>query len=569
MNRQYSMWWLFLLLGSGLMVSFAGVAASDEPKKEAKPQISPLLDQVTLAAEERVIKPSSILKTNLGGYAAGGLRIRLNKNKVQAFAPGEEQPRWEATAPEKIHLSWLTANSKVVYLAGYTVNEKNEEAQAESPLRVRRLDLASGKSLEDLVIANKADRKKNHSLQNVLASDGRVVVLSASTDDDRGFEGVGQLVPYRVTCFKDGEARPLWSKTFPSAGKTARDDAALLWAARAPEKVQPDIRTLSRLGGDILVCAGPTQDLICLKGDTGEQLWRVERIWEFKRNFIGPSVWQHIFGRSSSVPDDKNKKKDKKEKMELLSEANAIVGGPMVVPNSKAGKGESSIFVAVSKGPARYAAYLSDCVVYELDSQGNPLAMANLPRMVRGGWYRLQKDGLVWACQGNSFVKLGLSPRRSRGFGLGRGGSDLLCRVDWHRQLSVEQPEAWLVSDPAGQPLAFTDTHAFRVIAGGYVLEPSATAYNFPIAVIDLKKGVDSNWMLKVPFKGRLPEPETNYSREQSPTGKDRWSTHGPHVLAITWLQVEDSRLRVTLGMEKWSRSLEFQLADVLGRKRQ
>src|SRR6516164_56555 len=137
MNRQYSMWWLFLLLGSGLMVSFAGVAASDEPKKEAKPQISPLLDQVTLAAEERVIKPSSILKTNLGGYAAGGLRIRLNKNKVQAFAPGEEQPRWEATAPEKIHLSWLTANSKVVYLAGYTVNEKNEEAQAESPLRVR------------------------------------------------------------------------------------------------------------------------------------------------------------------------------------------------------------------------------------------------------------------------------------------------------------------------------------------------------------------------------------------------------------------------------------------------
>jgi hypothetical protein len=83
-----------------------------------------------------------------------------------------------------------------------------------------------------------------------------------------------------------------------------------------------------------------------------------------------------------------------------------------------------------------------------------------------------------------------------------------------------------------------------------------------------LRTGTDRAMVLRVPFKGKLPAPKTNYSGIITPQGKARWKTMGPHVLAITWLQVEDNRLRVTVGMEEWARSLEFDLDEIQGRKR-
>src|SRR5207237_1978584 len=96
--------------------------------------------------------------------------------------------------------------------------------------------------------------------------------------------------------------------------------------------------------------------------------------------------------------DEENEKKqserkERKEKQRPPERYSAIVGGPIVVPTPEAGKGKHSIFMAVAKGPASYSSYLSDCVIYELGSDGRPLAMANLPRMVRGGSFRVQKDG--------------------------------------------------------------------------------------------------------------------------------------------------------------------------------
>jgi len=105
--------------------------------------------------------------------------------------------------------------------------------------------------------------------------------------------------------------------------------------------------------------------------------------------------------------------------------------------------------------------------------------------------------------------------------------------------------------------------HAFRVCAGGYVTEPNAGTYHFPLSMVDLKTGADRAMLLSVPFKGKLPEPKINYSSTSTPQGKPRLQTMGPHVLAITWLQVEESRLQVTLGMEKWSRSVEFDLSQL------
>lgn len=427
--------------------------------------------------------------------------------------------------------------------------------------------------MEDLAIDGKPGPKETENIQGALASSSRVVVITMTTDDDTGWDGRGQLISYRVSSFKTGAASSDWSKTFTSAGKAARPGVALLWAAGAPAKVQPDVQPLSWLGEDLLVCAGPIQDILCLESNTGKERWRVERIWEFERHFIGPSVWQHEFGRFGE--DDVEKKNEKSEKDQKTEKKpstrqHSIIGGPVVVdlPKDQRGGQDRSIFVAVANGPNRYGEYLSDCVLYELGSSGRPVAMVNLPRMIRGSEYRVQQDGLVWACQGGALVKVGVSRQRDPGIGMGPGGPDLLCRIDWYRHLSPKDRDAWLTSEPAGDPLGFGDQYAFRVLGGGYVTDPEAGIYQFPLSIIDLKTGADRELVLRVPYKGKIPEPETNYSRSTSPQGKDRWQTMGPHFLAITGLQVEGKRLHVTLGMEKWAKSLEFDIDELQGPKR-
>ena len=314
----------------------------------------------------------------------------------------------------------------------------------------------------------------------------------------------------------------------------------MLWAARAPYKVQPSVAPLTVLGKDILVCAGALQDLIRLEGASGKTVWRQERIWEYERGFIGPSVWQHFIGRNGEDPflaklkkkakeQDKNEPK-KEEKEPEPSRHNSVVGGPIVVPALK--DGSPHMFVAVAKGPAEYAAYLSECVIYELNSSGipffNPVAMTTVPRMVLGGKYKVQRDGLVWACEGGAFVKLATSLPKNIISGIGPGGSDCLYRVAWYRHLLHEQPRAWLTSVPAGDPICFNDTHAFRVI-GGYVTDRAEKLYRFPIAVIDLKNGIDRQMLLSVPFKGELGEPKSNYSKSTI-DGKEAWHSSVPQV---------------------------------------
>jgi hypothetical protein len=425
--------------------------------------------------------------------------------------------------------------------------------------------------LDPLAVDSTLGPKQTESVHSVLTNGKRVVVLTAVTGHDRE-DREGQLASYCVNYFPAGQTRPRWTQAFPSTGDIAHPGVILLWAARAPDKVEPSVQPLTWLGEDVLVCAGPVQDLVCLAADDGKQRWRLERLWEYERGFIGPSIWRHSIGRLGSEDADKEKPgKEDSAKKRLASRHHSIVGGPLVVTApGKGGAGRGpSIFVAVARGPSHFAEYLSDCVIYELDAKGEPLAMVTLPRMVRGEWYQVEKDGVVWACQGGAFVKLGVSSHRAGWTGMGPGGPDMLCRVAWYRHPSPARPEAWLTSDPAGDPIAFGKGLAFRVCRGGYVTDPAKPVYDFPITVIDLQTGAEDELRLSVPYTGEMLEPGANYTRSEGPDGKPRWRTRGPYVLAITWLQTDERRLRVTLGMASWSRTLEFALTDLPGRKQE
>jgi len=85
--------------------------------------------------------------------------------------------------------------------------------------------------------------------------------------------------------------------------------------------------------------------------------------------------------------------------------------------------------------------------------------------------------------------------------------------------------------------------------------------------LIDLRTGLDRPMVLHVPFEGNLPKPESNYSGFDRPGGKSGIHTMGPYVLAITQLRVEGKSLRITLGMEKWSAAVDFEVEECLKSK--
>lgn len=539
----------------GLVVNlwpeFALAADPTETKRDQPTKtITPKLEACSLILGDLALKPIGPPSEISLSYTIGDLRVFVRTNEIRALRGESAAPIWVAKAPAGKQLFWLGASDTTAYVIFDREDDEDDgKKQPPVPAKVSRLDLVSGQWLDDLSVSGPQDPKREEMVTGVLPADGHVFVLVTvnATNGVDSKEG-----SYRVVCFKTGEVKPIWTKDFKSAGALPRPTAFLLFAARSPDKVTPSIRMLNPLGRDILVCAGPTEDLVCLVGATGEQKWRIPRVWEYKRGFIGPSVWQHTMGRDG--PEILTNKEDKP----ALNSRHAIVGGPIVVESG--GTATPHIFVAVSKGPAKYTEYLSECVVYEFSADGRELGMVPLPRMVRGGQAVVSGNGVVWACAGGGFVRLALSEDRKSRLGIGSHASDYLCDVEWYRSLRPAKAKAWLRADPARDAVAFGPGWAVRPRSGGYVLTKESEEYKFPLSLVDLSTGTSRDMELRVPFGGRVPEPENNYSRMFDPKGKDEWHACGPHILGITALSADGDRLRVTLGMENWTRTIMFEV---------
>jgi hypothetical protein len=216
------------------------------------------------------------------------------------------------------------------------------------------------------------------------------------------------------------------------------------------------------------------------------------------------------------------------------------------------------IFVAIAKGPNSWNwGYLSDCIVYDLSAEGSVEEMVSLPRMVDGAEFSMVPDGLVWGCHKGALVKLGVSNERQ--WGMGPGGPDLLCAIDWYRQFPEMKLDGWLTAGKVRDVIAFDAGHAFRAVAGGYVAKKDEKIYRFPVSVVDLKEGIESAAVLAVPFKGKLKLPETNVS-----TFGDKTAAMGPYLLGVTQLHVANNVLEVTLGVEGSSTGVSFDVKSAL-----
>lgn len=535
---------------------------SDQERQE--PPIVPQVEKVILEVAGKEVKAVLASSPWRWEKQAGNLRIRVEKDRVTALAQAGGDPLWIARSDNGAHLSAMLLDEQVAYFQGYRVDARGYFKEYDSPSRVRRLDLDSGQWLKDLPIGSeKPSGQAQYRVISVLTGDGWVVKLGAWLEPDARVLNEQVVAAFDVTAFRGNQTSVVWSKRFPSTGERPYT-GGYLWAPRVPQYAGSAVQHLNWMGEALLVCAEAMQPILCLNRDTGTELWRCERIWEFQRGFIGPSVWSHYINRFGLDKYEENPSKTVEARKRFEKQYHcSIIAGPVAVPlDAKRDTDTHSIFIAVSRGPTQgFTGYLSDCVVYELDDGGKPVSMVKVPQIIRGSPVGLVNGGLVWSCQNDGFIRLISSSRSSR-LWMGPGGPDLLTRISWFRQLSPLKPHAWLVSDRGGYPVAFSDTYAFALPAGGYVRKKGDQDFRFPISVIDLQTGIDRTITLRVPFEGELPIPDTNFRTIRLADGGAGIGTWGPHILALSGLQVEGTNLEVALGMEAgWTGSIRFDLS--------
>jgi hypothetical protein len=529
--------------------------------------IHPLFDQSTLAIGDQVMQASKVISPWQYAHSVDSRRFVVQGNTVSELGIRTDENLWSIESPHASALRWLDADGQVAYLT-------YDGGTTEQSSSILRLDLNTHEWLSPLEIpARGLFAEHDESVIAVLSDMPYLIALSLIADDE-------SVVSYRVTCYDQDSQEMAWTRTFEWAGERA-EPGAYLMAAREPDYAVSHFEPLATMGNYVLVCAGDKQDIISLDRATGREAWRVERIWEYERGFMGPSVWSHYisrFGLDQPGGPDEQQLTQAQEEFDERFEC-AIVGGPVVVPYSTESTGddycEYSVFVAVAKGPkGSWAGYLSQCVVYELRafyhrteptySDVHVLSMATVPRIINGWQYQRVSNGVVWAGQGNSMVKFAPTPIAVYDAlpSMGGGSPDLIANIEWYHQFTPAQQEAWLSADPASDPVDFTSAHAFRPLSGGYITSQSSQVYHFPIAMINLETGVAQTLLLNVPYRGEVPPPETNYKRSG-----DHIETFGPYLLGVTWLEVRGTMLRITLGTRETSTTVDFDLAAIIGSK--
>jgi hypothetical protein len=553
-------------------VSGADVAATQE---KPVPAIRPQFERITLALDGRTPTAQSVRDPWSPVHATGAKRFAVRDDQVQEISREDGKPIWSLTSADRRHLAWLAGGGDIAYLIGFRPGDEQHPNQYDAPPQVRRLDLLARKWLRPLplTIEKKVPDQRDLVIAAVADAEHLAVLTQQTVPGERDQE---KAIGYRITCFRTGgpeSGKPVWSHPFQSNGGRP-SPGVFLMASVMPAYANSDVRHLTWLGADLLVCGGEKEDLVCFDTMAGKVKWRVARLWEYQRGFIGPSVWQHNIapfgdhGRDayqkvfSLNPEHPDYAKAVEEADRTLAEVRAafdkkflcaIVGGPVVVLPAGSKAEDAHIFVAVAKGPNAWNwGCLSDCLVYELNGRGQVIGMGNLPRMVKGDEFTIARGGVVWLCQNGSMVRI--EPRNSEeNFHIGPGGPDLVCEPQWYHQLKSARQDAWLSAGLTAEVAAFGVDDGFLTIAGGYVRDRARHVYEFPLTVIDLKNGTDRTAVLAVPFEGDMPLPKTNFSGD----GQKAVSS-GPHLLGITALRLDDGRLEVTLGREGSAVAVSF-----------
>jgi len=590
-----------LFLPRTLMLACACLAATsslscvaNEVKDATAAPVRPDLSRASLAVGARELRPIRIANRWPVECRIGELLIRIQEAKIECVEIATGKTRWHSQSEAGPNTLCLGEHKGVLFVAA---SNELSDREIKRPLVVHRLRLRDAVWLKPLSVPlTEAELKAISRVTTVFGDAGGLLVLCTTEKDHFPDD---QQISYRVTCFREETAAVIWSTVYPSGGSVPPPQAILL-GSRGPARTRDAIRGFSKLGTSILICGGPLEDLIAINPLDGKVVWRVPRVWEFRRGFIGPSVWSYFLGRYGFEEHDVELAALTLEQLRVRNKAgtngrfaesyfqevkaavnvartrienqpSSIFAGPVVVELPKnrpqeihKDRPEFRIFVAVARCDSKdWPDYRSDCILYELDEEGKVIGTLTLPRFVEGPNYSVQGSTIAWFCQEDGLAKLTPSPER--------GTRDLIIDLDWRVHRTKERENVWFQDWGYAGSVAFSGESMFRLREGGYVETPDSKTIRLPICVVNLTSQNEKELLLRVPFEGRISIPINNYSHTISPAG-DQWKV-GSFPLSIEGIEIAGGRLVLTIksksdsDSEASERSIDFDLASVLREK--
>jgi len=418
-------------------------------------------------------------------------------------------------------------------------------------------------------------------LIDVLIAERGTVVLSCLGLGVQG--GLNRtILGFQVSLTPPGSEKPEWSRWIDFPESPHETSFFVTDPSLAYESNRPAINRLTWTKTGIVVFLPISQELLCLNGK-GVEEWRLPRIWEFERWNIGPSsgYWEidrfgfHVDdGVTAGTPEGADSKLaeahrkaaqdeiDKEVRGQLAVRAErsqrfykdfraGIAAGPILVQPLDDEHDDERLFVAVGKTRYPYnVTAAAECVIYQVNAAGGWIdATSFLPRMVYRRPHLSIPGGSVWACEGGSLAKIGISH-----------SDDLRCCIEWYR----EYPDLLLGQDDwdsegsgAGTRLACSTAEMLFRTGFKYDLHVAENVLSFQINVVDLESGLAREMTLSLPFAGIIPD------REAKPEGDANCAQgFGPpkFQIAIELMEIEADTLRIVVRTGKLQTGLEFDI---------
>lgn len=559
----------------------AAVGAEFEPKYEAAELHG--TDQAAMALLRVDRHPRQL-------HEADGKRFVVDGSVVELISDNEPSRRIASTDGRMLRL--LGTTGAIALFAAENTKKELKGRAFYLRAEIRRLDLDTGEWLATLRLDQPADQQRDAGGEvdkarlafiGVLANEQGVAMVVCEVPPERAMK----IDSYTVALFEPRGTRAKWSQSFPWRGPDVPSMMTTTgtWQWRADHEA---IAALSWLEGEsdptVVVCAGWKEDIICLDAENGEARWRIPRIWEYERGFIGPSAFEHFVERfgimhydvrlaaDSDVTDDAPRAEQQKEARQLVADSKRkfdetysgwITAGPVVPADDDGG----NIFVAAARqrGRSQDIGDLAQATVYELDAQsGDVIAASHLPRLVDGHPQRALPGAILWGCQRGGLVRLHESGYYfAYGFAGPDAGSanDSTCSIAWYREYGIRMPDSWFCADAPYGVAAF-DEHYYYRPSGAFIETKDRPVYRFLINRVDLQTGLDHDLTLSVPYTGDFPMPKTNYA-----ASPDSMHSHQPHLLWVGGMSVEDNVLHITMmrpGDEAEEENRASRIADVV-----
>jgi hypothetical protein len=339
------------------------------------------------------------------------------------------------------------------------------------------------------------------------------------------------------------QSKTIWTRRW-SCEKSIPPPGALLLGNLQPTTSIDHPIPCTPCGDGLLIIPGPTSALICVNANDGKDRWSIDHLWEFDRDFIGPSVWSHEvrrFGRDAReeawrragtetidvTPQDKAKVDAKIP--EVTADWRAafeserigwISGGPWLVhhPSNRGAHASDEILIAVALAPHHpFARNLVQSRIFDIGDNGTVTALIDTPRMIDSN-HTFSANGLL-CFAGNPCGAGALRPLPDPGFHvMGPGGSDCLISLTWYREPDSAPADAWLQGTwkPA---IASSSDFLLSPLDDGLVENADATEARTSFELTFVVSGDHEGLTLIHHMSGKAVAPTENFTKFTRPNG--------------------------------------------------